>query len=155
MKISKAQHKIDQWKKNFLLIFLFQIISIFAFSQELQDFKIKTSKNAKERTEILDLARNDIKKSIQQEIVFKVKHFKVSKNYAWLEVDVNSADGKTIQLPDDSYDCCHAEGLFKKVKGKWSKVEFNSFSTDCWYCGIASRFPKVPRSIFTEAAFSH
>lgn len=136
--------------KNLLFIFLIILTSTISFSQEVKDFKIKTSKNATERKAILDLLRKEILKDINQEVVFNVKHLKISENYAWFEGDALRKDGKAIQFPDETYDCCHVEGLFEKLNGKWKIVESGLFSTDCWYCGLSQRYPKVPKVIFTE-----
>jgi hypothetical protein len=118
------------------------------------DYKLKTTKNSLERKAILDLARKDIFDDLKQDVLFNVDHLKVSGNYAWFEGKAVRTDGKELEFPDETYDCCHVEGLFEKVQGKWKIVEFGSFSTDCWYCGIAYLYPKVPKGIFTEAPLS-
>lgn len=134
------------------LILLILLTSGNLFSQEVQDYQVKTSENATERKAILDLARGSILKEIHQDVVFNVTHLKVSNGFAWFQGNAIRKDGKEIELPDDSYDCCHAEGLFQKKNGKWIIVEFSSFSTDCWFCQIALKYPKVPKGIFTSSA---
>lgn len=141
--------------KNVIVLFLSILTSTFSFSQEVKDFKIKTSKNANERKAILDLLRKEILDEINQEVVFNVKHLKASGNYAWFEGDALRKDGEQIQFPDETYDCCHVEGLFEKLNGKWKIVEFGTFSTDCWYCGLSKRYPTVPKIIFTEAPLTN
>jgi hypothetical protein len=133
-----------------ILCLLFAIHTLNAVSQTVRDFKQKTSENQTERTEILNLARNDIFSEFNQEVVFVVHYFKVCGNYAWFEGYVQRKDGEPMQFPDEAYDCCHAEGLFVKKNGHWTIAEFGSFSTDCWYCGISDRYPNVPKSIFKE-----
>jgi hypothetical protein len=60
---------------------------------------------------------------------------------------VQRKDGKEIELPDDSYDCCHVEALFKKNKEKWQILESGAFSTDVWWDGIWER-TATPAAIF-------
>lgn len=92
------------------------LASATTFSQEVKDYKIKTTQNASERKEILDLLRYEILKEIDQEVIFSVNHLKLSGNYAWFEGNTLRKDGKEIVFPDNLYDCCHVEGLFEKVK---------------------------------------
>ena len=110
-------------KKHIFVILL--LSSYFSFSQEVKDFKKKTENNALERTEILDLLRTEIKKDINQDVQFVVKHLKVSGKYAWFEGEALRKDGKKIEFPDDSYECCDVGGLFlkKKENGQLYKVE--------------------------------
>ena len=132
--------------KSLLTLFIF--VSLFSNGQTTRDFKKKTSENETERTEMLNLARKNVFTQINQEVVFVVNHFKVCGNYAWFEGTVQRKDGQQLEFPGDYYDCCHAEGLFVKKNGKWTILEFHSFSTDCWYCGISERYPQVPKSVY-------
>ncbi|MES2798540.1 MAG: hypothetical protein V4638_00865 [Bacteroidota bacterium] len=134
------------------LTLLFLSISAITFAQKVENYTVKTSENEKERKMILDLARQEVDKDIHQSVIFTVKHLKVSQNYAWLEADAKSKDGKQIVFEDDFHDCCHVEGLFEKKNGLWQVVQFGSFSTDCWYCGLSANYPQVPKEIFSEAA---
>ncbi|MBU2019732.1 MAG: hypothetical protein KJ941_08810 [Bacteroidetes bacterium] len=118
-------------------------------AQTTKDLKKKTLFNYKERKEVLQLLKNEIKKDLQFEIKLNVRHLKVSNNYAWFEGDVRRKDGKVIDFQDDFKDCCHVEGLLLNNKGTWEFLEFGAFSTDCWFCGIANQYPNVPNSIFS------
>lgn len=133
-------------------LFLFIIISLGIKAQKAQDWKTKTAKNTVERAQILDIARKKVFDELKQQAQFKVRHLKVSKDFAWLEADALSSSGNSLVFPDDFYDCCHVEGLFKKENGNWIALEFGAFSTDCWYCGISSSHPEIPESIFSDAA---
>ncbi len=133
-------------------LILFLVLSLSLHAQKPQDWKVKTSKNTTERAEILDIARNKVFDELKQQAQFKVRHLKVSKDFAWFEADALSSSGNGLVFPDDFYDCCHVEGLFKKENGKWKAIEFGAFSTDCWYCGISLNYPEIPESIFSEAA---
>lgn len=122
----------------------------FSFSQTLRDFKKKTDENTKERTEMLDLLRTDIKNDLEQDVVFVVNHFKVYGTYAWMEGTVQRKDGKELKFPDEAYDCCHVEALFKKVNGAWVLKANGAFSTDVWYACILSSYPEASRQIFSS-----
>jgi hypothetical protein len=134
---------------TFFLLYLFSTTA-----QPIYDYKIKTSTNAVERTKLLDIYRASLFNELKQEIVFIVKHFKVSNGYAWLKAELQRKDGKEIRVPASYYafDCCHAEALFKKSGNKWLIAEENTFSTDIWWLGISKRHPLAPKGIFDEIA---
>ncbi|TGL50039.1 hypothetical protein EHQ55_07140 [Leptospira meyeri] len=127
---------------------LFLTLGIFAEPPVL-DYKTKTKSNEKERTYLLDLLRANLSNEFKQEFVFVVEHFKISGDYAWFRGTAKRKDGKEISLSEDiPYDCCHVEALFKKVNGKWQISESGAFSTDVWWDGIQSRYPKATKEIF-------
>ena len=134
---------------NFLLFTALFSIQ-FSFSQTLRDFKKKTDENTKERTEMLDLLRTDIKNDLEQDVIFVVNHFKVYGTYAWMEGTVQRKDGKELIFPDEAYDCCHVEALFKKVNGAWVLKANGAFSTDVWFACILSSYPEASRQIFSS-----
>ena len=135
----------------FIFLLFTALFSIqFSFSQTLRDFKKKTDENTKERTEMLDLLRTDIKNDLEQDVIFVVNHFKVYGTYAWMEGTVQRKDGKEIKFPDEAYDCCHVEALFKKVNGAWVLKANGAFSTDVWYACILSSYPEASRQIFSS-----
>ena len=76
---------------------------------------------------MLHILRSDLYKEFKQLFTFKVYHFKVSNNYAWFEADAKRKDGNEIVFPDEFYDCCHVEALFKKNNGIFMKL----FSIPC------------------------
>lgn len=135
----------------FIFLLFTTLLSIqLSFSQTLRDFRKKTEENTKERTEMLDLLRTDIKNDLEQDVVFVVNHFKVYGTYAWMEGTVQRKDGKEIKFPDEAYDCCHVEALFKKVNGAWVLKANGAFSTDVWYACILSSYPEASRQIFSS-----
>jgi hypothetical protein len=135
----------------FIFLLFTTLFSIqLSFSQTLRDFKKKTEENTKERTAMLDLLRTDIKNDLEQDVVFVVNHFKVYGNYAWMEGTVQRKDGKELKFPDEAYDCCHVEALFKKINGSWVLKANGAFSTDVWYACIVSSYPEASRQIYSS-----
>jgi hypothetical protein len=135
----------------FIFLLFTTLFSIqLSFSQTLRDFKKKTEENTKERTAMLDLLRTDIKNDLEQDVIFVVNHFKVYGNYAWMEGTVQRKDGKELKFPDEAYDCCHVEALFKKINGSWVLKANGAFSTDVWYACIVSTYPEASRQIYSS-----
>ncbi len=135
----------------------FILTAIFSVNaQSVLDFKKKTSTNATSRTAMLDLLRAEVKKEINQDVVFVVNHFLVSGNYAWLEATAQSkTSGKQLIMPGDDFDCCHAQALFvKNSKGNWQIEASGAFSTDMWYYCIGKEYPKANPRIFTQGAYN-
>ena len=135
----------------FIFLLFTTLFSIqLSFSQTLRDFKKKTEENTKERTAMLDLLRTDIKNDLEQDVIFVVNHFKVYGTYAWMEGTVQRKDGKELKFPDEAYDCCHVEALFKKINGSWVLKANGAFSTDVWYACIVSTYPEASRQIYSS-----
>jgi hypothetical protein len=136
--------------KGLILFLLLFSLNSYAQTAKVVDYKVKTAANAKDRTEMLDAFRASLYKEWKLKFEFVVKYFKVSSNYAWFEATALRKDGKDMTFPEDSYDCCHAEALFKKQGGKWTVLEGDAFSTDVWYDGINTRHPEVPVAVFPK-----
>ncbi len=134
--------------KKIITVLLLTNLFLSGFSQSVQDYKTKTTSNAKDRTMMLDILRANLYQDFQQELVFVVNHFKVGNNYAWFMGDAQRRDGQEIILPNYDYDCCHVEALFKKSHGKWYLVQSGAFSTDMWYDEIWYEYRDAPRAIF-------
>ena len=134
--------------KRIVCIVFSMVIACMSMQAQIQDFKTKNSSNQAQRTQMLDLLRGEIKKSVRQEVVFVVDHFKVSGEYAWFEGTVQRKDGGQITFPDEDYECCKATCLFVKRGSNWSIAEYGAFGTDVWWAGIGNRFPRAPRTIF-------
>jgi len=100
--------------KRIVCIVFSMVIACMSMQAQVQDFKTKNSSNQAQRTQMLDLLRGEIKKSVRQEVVFVVDHFKVSGEYAWFEGTVQRKDGGQITFPDEDYECCKATCLFVK-----------------------------------------
>ncbi|MCZ8155176.1 MAG: hypothetical protein O9264_03585 [Leptospira sp.] len=137
-------------KKVSLLLLTLAFVSIYA-QNSVVDFKTKNKTNQLERTEMLDLMRSKIKSELKFDVQFVVQHFKVSGDFAWLKADAKRLDGKEFVFENEGeYDCCHVEALFGKVKGKWTLVEGNYFSTDVWWSDIEKKFPSANKLIFKD-----
>ena len=134
--------------KKFITILFFANLSLSGFSQSIQNYKIKTTSNAEDRTMMLDILRANLYQEFEQEFVFVVNHFKVGNGYAWFMGDAQRRDRQEIILPNYDYDCCHVEALFKRINGKWYLVESGAFSTDLWWDGIWEDHEDAPRGIF-------
>ena len=132
------------------LILLLFVLTSFAQTAKVSDYKVKTASNAKDRTEMLDAFRADLYKEWKLKFEFVVGYFKRSGDYAWFEGTAERKDDKEMTFPDDSYDCCHAEALFQKKAGKWIMLEGAAFSTDVWYWGISKKHPLAPVGIFPK-----
>jgi hypothetical protein len=99
-----------------LLIGIFLFASVLTKAQQIMDFKVKSEANAKERTFMLDLMREEISHIDHVEIKFVVEHFNVVGNYAWFEGEAQQKDGKSLDFgPDFSGDCCRVLSLFQKL----------------------------------------
>jgi hypothetical protein len=131
---------------TFLLTFF---ISHALLGQTLRNFKTKNEANTTERTYMLDLLRAEVRAALNQEVVFVVNHFMVSGNYAWMEGQAQLRNGGTPRLPHEAMDCCHVEGLYKRVNGKWVLKEHGVFSTDVWYQCLQDNYPDVDPRIFS------
>ena len=59
-------------------------------------------------------------------------------------------DGKQVRVREYD-DCCHVEALFIKRGDKWYIEASSAFSTDVWYVGLTSKYPRAPRGIFDES----
>ena len=78
--------------KRIVCIVFSMVIACMSMQAQVQDFKTKNSSNQAQRTQMLDLLRGEIRKSVRQEVVFVVDHFKVSGEYAWFEGTVQRKD---------------------------------------------------------------
>ena len=134
--------------KSIVFIAYFLVFACLPLRSQIQDFKVKNSATQVQRTQMLDLLRGEIRKTIRQEVVFVVDHFKVSGEYSWFEGSVQRKDGGQITFPDEDYECCKTTCLFVKRGSNWSIAEYGAFGTDMWWAGIVNRFPKAPKLIF-------
>jgi len=135
------------------------ILSLIAFmffmnaavnAQMIYDIKVKNPTNEKDRTMMLDILRANLYQNYKQELIFEVKHFKVGGGYAWFRGNAVRKDGKQVRVREYD-DCCHVEALFIKRGDKWYIEASSAFSTDVWYVGLTSKYPRAPRGIFDES----
>ncbi len=139
--------------KNLVFLFILFIGISFGIYGEpkVVDYKTKNNLNQTHRAELLDLLRSKLKREFKEEVKFIVNHFKVSGDYAWFKGVAEKKDGTNFKILEDySYDCCHVESLFVKQSGKWKILEAHAFSTDVWWEGIETKYPKANLLIFNE-----
>jgi hypothetical protein len=141
-------------KKNLFTYILLATLSIFAIdlnAQTIIDIKVKNPSNEKDRTMMLDILRANMYQEYKQELIFEVKHFKMSSGYAWFMGNAARKDGKQVKTGEYS-DGTHVEALFTKKGDKWYLVESGAFSTDMWWSGISWKYPNAPKGIFDQVA---
>ena len=135
------------------------ILSLIAFmffmnaavnAQMIYDIKVKNPTNEKDRTMMLDILRANLYQNYKQELIFEVRHFKVGGGYAWFRGNAVRKDGKQVRVREYD-DCCHVEALFTKRGDKLYIEDSSAFSTDVWYVGLTSKYPRAPRGIFDES----
>lgn len=127
------------------------ILTIELNAQAIIDIKVKNPSNEKERTMMLDILRANLYQQYKQELIFEVKHFKMSAGFAWFMGNAARKDGKPVKTGEYS-DGTHVEALFTKKGDKWYLAESGAFSTDMWWSGISWNYPKAPKGIFDEVA---
>jgi hypothetical protein len=132
------------------LIAFILFLNVTANAQEVYDFKVKNAANEKDRTMMLDILRASLYQNYKQELIFEVQHFKVGGGYAWFRGNAVRKDGKQVRVGEYD-DCCHVEALFTKRADKWYMETSSAFSSDVWYVGLTSKYPRAPRAIFDQS----
>ncbi len=140
--------------KKVVCFFVSWFMCLILYAQPVLDFKTKNERNVKERTQMLDLLRNEVRSAFKQEVVFVVEHFKVCGNYAYLEAVAQRKDAKKLIIDSPGVDCCLAGALFVKNGSVWQVARDGVFRSDAWNWCIAHDFPLANRSIFSEMALN-
>lgn len=125
------------------------LINVTTNAQMVYDIKVKNAMNEKDRTMMLDILRANLYQEYKQELVFEVQHFKLGGGYAWFRGNAVRKDGKQVKVREYE-DCCHVEALFTKRGDKWYIETSSAFSTDVWFVGLISKFPRAPKAIFDQ-----
>ena len=109
---------------------------------------------SKERKEILDALRLPLEDGFQQELIFRVHHFKVDQGWAYLEVEPRTKADKAISYKNTVWKD-EAEfmddavlALLRNRKGRWYVVEKLVGPTD-YPLEFFLRF-SAPRGIFPK-----
>jgi hypothetical protein len=131
----------------------FFLTSLMSNAQNIYDFKVKNPANEKDRTMMLDILRANLYENYKQELIFEIQHFKVSGGYAWFRGNAVRKDGKQVRVGEYD-DCCHVEALFTKKGEKWYIEASSAFSSDVWFVGLTSKYPRAPKAIFDELVLS-
>lgn len=109
-------------------------------------------KGSADRQAILEALR-DCLGFKQSEMVFEVRHLKVKDDWAWIESNPRSPDGKSRYEPVDA--------LLQKVKGQWRVMNIRPCCAECeedpecadirkYYRKLRRLFPAAPREIFPD-----
>ncbi len=109
------------------------------------------AKGSAERKAILDAVRTMVKKMSELDVIFVVRHLKVNKKWAWVEVDPRSADNA------QHYEA--VSGLLAKKNGHWEYIEgppewpVCEVDPDCadtsrYFKKLARKYPSVSPDIF-------
>lgn len=110
-----------------------------------------------ERAALLDLIRPHVEKDFGAPVEFVVRALNISGNYAVALLNAQRPGGGRIDLdrtpmarkwPDMPIDCCHAEAILQRVKGRWRVIDVKSGSTDVWYEDWCRR--RLPRGLCGE-----
>jgi len=108
-----------------------------------------------ERKAILDLVRPHVERDFGAPVEFVVRGLNISGGYALVLLEAQRPGGGTIDvmrtpaaaaqrragMTDPLIDCCHAEAILQRVKGRWKVLEAVSGATDVWYEPWCRRLP--------------
>ena len=108
-----------------------------------------------ERKAILEALRVPVEKQLKQSIVFKIDHFKVQGNWAFLTAVPQRPNGSAVNYSGTIYQEAVDAGAFddgivallRNVKGKWRVVEYVIGATDVPYVDWDKEY-KAPKGIF-------
>ena len=114
-------------------------------------------KGSVERKAIIDALRAPIEKQLKQPVIFKIDHLKVQNNWAFLSGRPQSSDGSAIDYTDTVYHDAVDSGAFddgivallRKVKSKWTVVQFVIGATDVPYVDWDKEY-RAPKAIFIQ-----
>jgi len=106
-----------------------------------------------ERRAILDALRGLVPEKDGKKALFVVRHLRLSGDWAWVETDPQSADGRDHYEP--------VECLLRNQAGSWTVQECRPCCGECeddpdcreksrYYRSLRTRFPEAPREIFPE-----
>ncbi|WP_415325653.1 hypothetical protein [Chryseobacterium sp. MMS23-Vi53] len=111
-------------KKIFIILILAFSYDQF-YSQNVYDYRVKTTSNAKDRAKILDLVRIELQKNYDQKFVFVVNKLNVSAGFAWFEGFVHKKDGGNILLEPGEDN--HINALLKLKGSQWKIIKMETF----------------------------
>lgn len=100
-----------------------------------------------ERRQILDAIRPHIERDTGAPVEFVVRSLKLSGEHGFAALDAQRPGGRIIDLmrtplgrahmrsglDAPMIDCCHAEAVLRRVRGRWTVLEAKFGSTDVWY----------------------
>ena len=114
-------------------------------------------KGSVERKAILDALRVPVEKHLKQQVIFKIDHLKAQNNWAFLTGRPQNSDGSVIDYTNTVYQDAVDSGAFddgivallRKVKGKWTVVQYVIGATDVPYVDWDKEY-RAPKGIFVQ-----
>lgn len=114
-------------------------------------------KGSVERKAIVDALRVPVEKRLKQPVIFKIDHLKVQNSWAFLTGRPQSSDGSAFDYTNTVYQDAVDSGAFddgivallRKVKGKWTVVQYVIGATDVPYVDWDKEY-RAPRGIFVQ-----
>lgn len=128
---------------------------LITFSGSLQSTAYTPKPNSVERKQILDSLRAPVEADLKKAVIFKVDHFKVENDWAFMRGVAQQPGGKKMDYKGTQYEEAIKEGIFddwicallRKEKGKWRVVTYSIGATDVVYDGWDEEF-NAPPEIF-------
>ena len=114
-------------------------------------------KGSAERKAIVDALRGPVTKQLKQPVIFKIDHLKVQDNWAFLNGRPQNPDGSAFDYTNTVYQDAVDAGAFddgivallRKVKGKWTVVQYVIGATDVPYVDWDKKY-RAPKGIFEQ-----
>ena len=114
-------------------------------------------KGSVERKAIVDALRAPIEKTLKQPVIFKIDHLKAQNGWAFLTGRPQSPDGSAIDYTGTVYQDAVDSGAFddgivallRKVKGKWTVVQYVIGATDVPYVDWDKKY-RAPKGVFIQ-----
>lgn len=108
-----------------------------------------------ERKAILDALRVPIEKELKQSVIFKIDHFKVQSDWAFVLGQPQQPDGSRLDYSGTVYQKAVDAGAFddgvigllRNTNGKWRVVQYVIGATDVPYVDWDKKY-RAPRAIF-------
>ncbi len=112
-------------------------------------------RGSQERKAILDALRIPVEKELKASVIFKIDHFKVQGNWAFLTGAPQRPNGSALNYRGTIYQEAVDAGAFddgivallRKVNGKWRVVQYVIGATDVTYVDWDKEY-KAPKGIF-------
>ena len=144
---------------NVTLIVFFSFFAVLGQSggstKRLRGEVYTPEKGSPERKAILEALRLPVEKKLNQQVIFKIDHFKVQNGWAFLLATPQKPDGSTPDYRGTVYQDAVEAGSFDNgvvallhnVNGKWKVINYVIGATDVPYVDWDKTY-RAPRAIF-------